>query len=654
MWPKLKFDFLFVLFLTAISVGFCLGTASAQEPRPEVQRLEDMEVVASPIIEGNQLDRYASEKTEVSEEQIRDLNAQDLPSALRMTPGVNISRYNPIGSFGGAEGGGIFIRGQGTSRPGAEIKTLVDGVPMYMSVWNHPLLDLMSLDPAHVIEVYKSPQPQYFGNAFAVVNIVPKRAKSEGFVTRFQTEGGSYDTFIVTGEHGGKKGSLDYYVGGGYRTSSGHRDHSDGELGDGYGRIGYQLTDNWNFSLFSLGSDNYSLDPGEEGADPSLRQGKYETRALMGVATAENRYDKAEGYIKLYCNGGEGDWLDQPTDSGLREDLYNDFLYYGVKARETFHLWKGGEILSGLDWDYTKGSYKLKYSDGTRNDWDGSSYSIVSPYAAVSQLIGDKDSFYAIPSTGVRYYANTEFDSEWAPHAGIILGYKNTELHAGYSRGVIYPGLDVMVFSEEVIPALGDSWKNLNAERVDHYEVGIRHRFGTMAIADCTFFYDDGKDRYVIVPPPPPPPVYENVESYQIRGVEASVTVYPLKNLALFGGGAYLNTEPSDLPYAPEFTASAGLNWLFLEHFKLSLDSQYVSSFYALSQARRLGSENTDKVESYILVNAKFGYLFDVHRWGMAGEFFVAGENLTDADYEYRPGYPMPGINGMVGVSLQF
>ena len=156
-----------------------------------------------------------------------------------------------------------------------------------------------------------------------------------------------------------------------------------------------------------------------------------------------------------------------------------------------------------MDWDYTDGKYKMNYSDGSKNDWDGADFSIVSPYAAVSQLIGDKNSFFAIFSAGARYYSNSDFDSEWAPHAGIILGYTDTELHAGYSRGVIYPGLDVIVFSEEVIPLLGDSWKDLKAETVDHYEIGVRHRFGTLAIADFTFFYDDGKDRYVIVPPPP-------------------------------------------------------------------------------------------------------------------------------------------------------
>ncbi len=654
VWPRRISGLLsFLMIASFLPCPWC-PDANAQDQPPKTYQMEEVRVVASPIIQGNQLDRYASQKTTVSEEQISDLNAQNLQGALRMTPGVNISQYNPVGSFGGASGGAVFIRGQGSSRPGAEIKTLVDGVPMYMSVWNHPLLDLMSIDPAHTIEVYKSPQPQNFGNAFAVVNIVPKRAETEGFATRLQTAGGSYDTFIATGDSGGKVGAWDYYAGGGYRTSNGHRDDADGELKNFFARLGCQMNPNWNLSVFSLWSDNWANDPGQKGAAASLQQGKYETRSLMGVTTLANRYDQAEGYLKVYVNNGEGDWLNNPISPTVKEKLYNDFLFYGVKAREVFRLWQGGEIITGLDWDYTEGDYKRKLSNGVRDDWNGEDFTIMSPYAAVSQLIGDRESFFAIPSAGVRYYDNNEFDSEWAPHAGLILGYRDTELHAGYSRGIIYPGLDVMVFSEKTIPALGNSWKNLTAEKVDHYEIGIRQRFGKMAVADLTFFYDDGKDRYVVVPPPPPPPVYNNVENYQIKGVEASLTVYPLKTLSVFGGVTYLETDPSDLPYAPKFTTSAGLNWKFLERFKLSIDCQYVDNFATGSQARRLNTFNTQEVGSYFLLNAKLGYLFDLTEWGARGEIYVAGENLTDTSYEYQPGYPMPGANGMVGVQFQF
>jgi len=31
-------------------------------------------------------------------------------------------------------------------------------------------------------------------------------------------------------------------------------------------------------------------------------------------------------------------------------------------------------------------------------------------------------------------------------------------------------------------------------------------------------------------------------------------------------------------------------------------------------------------------------------------EVFVAGENLTDREFAYTPGYPIPGLNGLVGV----
>jgi outer membrane cobalamin receptor len=34
--------------------------------------------------------------------------------------------------------------------------------------------------------------------------------------------------------------------------------------------------------------------------------------------------------------------------------------------------------------------------------------------------------------------------------------------------------------------------------------------------------------------------------------------------------------------------------------------------------------------------------------------FFVAAENLLDYDYEFRPGYPMPGVSVMGGIQLTF
>ena len=651
--PGLRTAYMSALLLVIVG-GWFVSPAIAQENDQPVTTLEPIYVTDRPIIEGNRTDQFGSAKTVITEQQLEDLNAQDIETALRQTPGVNMSRFNPVGSFGGAEGGGIFIRGMGTSRPGAEIKTLVDGAPMFMSVWNHPLLDLMSIDGAHAIEVYKSPQPQYFGNAFGVVNIVPKRKTEEGFTTRAQIAFGSNDTLVAKAAHGGNTAGWDYYIGGGHRESDGHRDHADGELDNAYGRIGRQLGDNWDMTFFSMWNDNYANDPGAEGADADERQGRYETRAFLSTFTVTNRYEAASGEIKCYRSAGEGDWLGQPTDTdGVTEDLFNDFLYYGVKAKETLFLGGGAELLVGIDWDYTEGDYTQTYSDGSTDAWDGDNFDILAPYTAFSWRLGDAGGLQVIPSAGVRYFEHSEFESQWAPHAGLVASTGPLEMHAGYSRGVLYPGLEVQVMSEAVLPALGDSWKDLDPEVVDHYEVGLGYTFSRQLMADLTFFYDDGKDRYVIVPPPPFPPSYDNIEAYTIQGLEATVNWQPVDSLSLFAGLTLLDTDPTGLPYAPETTLSCGANWRFLDHFKLSLDGSYVSSIHVNSQTRRANTENGDTVDSYCLLNGKLGYAFDWAAQKVKGELFVAAENLTDEDYEYQPGYAMPGLNAMVGLQLE-
>lgn len=620
-------------------------------PAPALsQELEEIVVIANPIIEGNQVDDFGASSTIVTREQMDDLNAVDLGTALRRTPGVTISRYNPIGSFGGAEGGGIFIRGMGSSRPGGEIKTLIDGVPMYMSVWNHPLLDLLSIDSADSIEVHKSPQPQLFGNAFAVINIEPRRMRSEGYRTELNLSGGSFHTFSERAEHGGKTGAFDYYLGQSYRTSEGHREDSDGQLTNYFARVGMELGPNWDVNLFGLHTDNFAHDPGVEGNEAATRNGKYETIATMGIASLNHAYECADGSLKVFVNTGEGNWYDQLPPA---KDLYNDFTFYGVRFSEHIRPWTGGELSVGIDWDVIQGDIEDENAAGVEGDWDGPTQRIFSPHAAFSQTFGDMDGFHVIPSAGFRAYTHSDFDSETAPHAGLIVGYANTQFHAGYSRGVIYPGLEVVLLSEYYMPVLGSSWEDLKAETLDHYEMGISQTWDRVR-ADLTLFWDYGDNRYLVVPPPPFPPAYANLGDYRTRGVEATLSISPTDNLSLFLGITLLDSDVETKPYTPATTFSAGLNWRFLERFKLSLDSLCVSEMYVASQARRHGAVNTAKIDGYFLLNGKISYELPVETWGVGAEVFLAGENLIDEDYEYLPGYPMPGINGVLGVTVKF
>jgi len=618
-------------------------------------RMEEMVVVAPPVVEGNQTNRLGSQVTTVTEQQIEDLNAQDLQSALRMTPGVVISRHNPIGSFGGGEGGAIFIRGMGISRPGSEIQVLVDGVPKFVSVWTHPLMDLFSVDNIDQIEVYKGAQPVLFGNmAFSAVDITTKRKWEPGFRTNFEGAYGSYNNWIEVAEHGGKIDAFDYYLVQSFRTSDGHREDSDGYLQNYFGRVGYQLSDNWNANALFIRTDNSSNDPGpDDGSFPP--DGTFKTNDYFTIGTLSNEFEKARGYIKFYSENGHIDWLDQfnETTGENDEDTITDYDNYGLRIREAFNLWEGGEIMVGTDLDFISGEVDIRSPSADDLHFDRTTWRLFQPYLAVSHLFGSKEGFYAVPSAGVRHIDHSEFDAETGPQGGLIFGYKSTELHVSYARGINYPGIFVKAMDELFQPD-DNQWDSLSAELVDHFEVGIGQSLGKLAKFDFTFFYDDGTDRIVVSPPPPYPPTWTNIGSFRNNGVEATVTLTPFRDLALFAGVTYLDSTPEDLPYAPEWSASFGVNYRFLQKFQASLDGVYVGEHFVTSRARTEDTVNVDKVDSYFVLNAKLTYDLKIPYRSLQGQLFAAGDNLTDADYEQKFGYPMPGINGMGGIRIKF
>jgi iron complex outermembrane receptor protein len=73
-------------------------------------------------------------------------------------------------------------------------------------------------------------------------------------------------------------------------------------------------------------------------------------------------------------------------------------------------------------------------------------------------------------------------------------------LHFGYARSVVYPGMNVAIFSEvlstPIVNINPQGWKYLSAELMDHYEIGIAHIFSPVVKTDITAFWDEGRDRY--------------------------------------------------------------------------------------------------------------------------------------------------------------
>lgn len=617
--------------------------------------LKTMEVTAKPIIEETHLDAFSEVSAVVTENQLRDQNAVDLASALRRTPGVQITRFNPVGSFGGNQGGGVFIRGMGASRPGSEIKTYVDGVPVYTGVWGHPLLDLLPVNGMQSITVYKSPQPQINGNNFASINLATKRTTEEGIHGSGRISGGYFDTFIEQADIEGKNGDLDFSLAQGYARSNGHRANADGELKNVMGHIGWQMNENWSLGTQFLYTNNTANDPGDNRVAAPAVTPKYTTEAGMVSVNLSHQHGDWNGDLRLYTNVGSGNWYNHPNSPpwDLRNtDTLTNFQTSGLRWKEAFSPWAGGDVVIGLDSDWIAGDVRDAAGlAATSGRFDTPTFRITSPYIAVSQNLELNEDWTLVPSAGVRVYNHSQYSSEPAPHAGLSLVSEKITLFANVARGINYPGLEVATLSK-YIPALADTWKQLAPEELDHIEVGAKISPTDSTEIDVSVFNDKVRNRYVFgFPPAVPSPQFANLGTYHTRGAEIAIKQEIMENWSIFGGLTLLDPSLDNLPYAPKRSVTAGLNGQIAK-LRLAFDAQYQSDIFALNRERAAGAVNTEKVSSFTVVNARASY--PIPLLGKKGEAFIAVENLLDRNYQYIPGYPMPGRWGQIGLSASF
>jgi outer membrane cobalamin receptor len=679
---------------TGVLLGLFLwcASAAAQEATRE-QRLEEVVVTATPestpVTPINT--RYGTQHNVVTEEQIKEQNAYDFQSTLRDVPGVMFQSKNLMGS---QTSHSLYIRGRGASHPNSDFAIQFDGVPHYGALFGQVLGDGIAVSTIGGIEVYKSPQPSQFGSGYASVNILPKYLTKEGQEVVLNSSGGSYGTFNESLSGGVKKGPYDVYVSQSWTSTDGHRDHSRAQQQNYYVNLGYQINKEWSVRLLANHVDGQTLAPRPD-VTPAATNSvawpgaeRYDTETTLTTLTLNHQYEHASGFLKAYWNETDFDLLQELT-SGNRYGNGSGGLWsrqeialYGIRGKELLHLWPGGEILIGTDVDMTE----LKNTERTYSGqgvagvngglaarvWDFPDTTLVSPYLAVSQMVGRSEGFHLIPSAGLRYFAHNEFKDELAPQAGLVAGYGHTDLNFNYARGVNYPSPIVvmnMVLTSAPVANPSQYWEKLKPEVVDHYEIGLTHTWPSVASVGTTAFYDRGKDRLQAYMFGAIPTLFNDpIGRYEIRGLEVTGTVTPVKNLELFAGATWLDAkatgsdgiERDKMPYTPGFQFQAGVKWDFLEHFRLYMDVQYLRNVYAGTSARSgtfnyAQLTNNDKLDDSTLFNARVSYRFTYEPWRVSdSEIFVAVNNILDQKYEYAKGYSMPGTTVFAGVSMKF
>jgi len=662
-----------LLLLTLIGAGiFC---AYAQDNAAEDEYISAGEDSGITVYEKQPGDPAAPERSvyggrnTVTRDRIKEQGSKDLLDALRDVPGVTYSKRN---SIGGDTGTSLYIRGRGASHPSVETITNFDGVPRNGSIYGQSMPDAFSLGIADSINIYKAPQPSAFGAGYALVDVQPRFMKNEGWEADAGVSPGSFLTVSELASFGYKKSftghAFDAFAAQSWQSTKGHTEHSAAYQQSYYFNGGWSYNA-WNVRYLVNYVDSKSERPLQEGQSETAILPSFVTRSLLNTLTANHKYSKAEGYVKAYCNNTNFRWLDE--NPAVPGDYSVQYLNtFGARAKETLHLWPGGEVIAGSDFDWTL-SENLDHNETAQSVRSRfPDMFLFSPYIAASHTLGGPEGWHIAGQAGVRGFVHNVWADAAAPQFGITGGYKGTDVYANYVLGYVYPApanIQSLVNSGGVRDA---DLKSVRPEVVYHYEAGISRKFG-IATLGGSFFFDDGRNRIIandIIP--------KNaslVSYFRITGVEIYGNVKPVRVLTFFAGGTWLRAAARGedgivadrMPFTPDISLASGVTWTlscfavkYLEDVMISADYRFLHGLYANTALQFssgfINSGDTSKLDDQHIVHIRASYTYQAQVYHIDSlEAYIDVDNLLNQKYEYWPGYRMPGITVSGGLNIK-
>ena len=631
-------------FATAL---FALPLAAVQAATNVVAELPTVTVVATPITQEEAVAKDGADTTTLSRSQLAQLNAQDLQTALRQVPGVTISRYAPIGSYGGAQGGSVYIRGMGTARPGGEVRMYTDGVPRGSGMWSHPLMDSLPIDFAESVSVQKSPHPARYSDTFGAVDIETRRRREQGYEGEVDLAYGRYNTFLSAGSAGLKEGPVDAYGGMSYKYSDGLRDHNMSILKSAFGRVGTDLSDHEHIGFVYQRTDSKVEDPGEE-QKPTPRTDRFDLDTDLYTLRFDTERENLKGYSLLYFERGKIDWWQDglcKTPAGAMDgNAHTEWLNFGFRNFYDWNVWKDLWITAGFDLADEYGETETRNVENGKVPFETNGrLDTISPYLGARYDFRLNDDWTLTPSIGSRYYIHTKYDNEWSPDAALTLDWQEkVQLFVNGSRGVHYPGVYTRAVSADYAAS------TLTAETMDYVSGGTKIALDETADLLVTVFHTDAQNRIDKTTKG-----YLNAGGMRATGVELSGHWRPTDDLAFFAGLTYTNPETSPVSRLPEWMATAGGTWKICDCLKWTLDGQFIDEMYAYSVRSSEEAAELRELDAGFLLNTRLAVPLDSFS-PFGGELYLSLENLTNSHYAYYPGYPMDGIMWYLGCKFKF
>src|SRR5262245_23419051 len=589
-------------------------------------------------------------------ERLEERAAPALLDVFRELPGLNVARTGGVGAQGS-----VFVRG-GEAR---FARILIDGVPV-----NQPggLYDLGSALPFELerVEVVRGAASSLYGtDALAgVVQLVTRRPASH-LELRAAAEAGSFDWRRAEGGGAGRSSRFDWTLGLQHLSTDNEQPNSAFEETEGALSLGAHLGEAQSARLVIRAFDSTLGTPGQTAygrpdldasferqdvvAGLELRAGGGRVAHLLraGLATTDQlSLDPEDSGAYVPMDGdrvGAFTVADFPAPLGFRNDTTRASAGYQLEAQAgARHLLSGG-----LDLEHESGAL------GAPDELLEPSRTNVGAFVQDRVVIGAR----AYLTLGGRVEHNDSYGTRAVPRAALAFrlssGEHATTLRTSAGAGIKEPDF----FQSYGVSFFAQGNPDLKPERSRTFDLGVEQRLAHGRLrAEATAFHHDYRDQiaYELVDFTTFEGTYVNLGRTRARGVEMDLEAAPWDRLTVAAQYTYLDGEilESGNAFDPVYAKGASLLRRPAHSGSLSARGQAGRVQGGLSLVlvgRRADSDflglGLTENEGYARLDARLR--LDL---GRGLEAFLAGENLTDRQYQEALGYPALGRSVRAGL----
>lgn len=612
--------------------------------------------------------------------QIRQRNVTTFDQALASTQGISVFRS------AGTTVQSVSIRGSSDVAGGGvgnRVLLLIDGRPALTSDSGGALWSLVPLNFVDRIEIVKGAFSSLYGSTAmgGVVNVITRRPNyarkthveaSYGFYELPPMELRHTDTpgtlSALAFNHSGRYKRVSYLLNLSRKQSDGFRERSAYEFYDLYSKLLVDFRQNRNFEVSvggTLSKNDYphtwlsNLQPFR--VAPHYQDDRQVKRALnadfyyWAVPNARVKYGSR---FYFYRNAARSYFNE---DDPFRQIPHNE--PYGL--RTIVDADKFGN-LTQVDWQVSESHDLILGLDAQIDHVVSSPDSIMYGNQQVNNFaVYAQDEVRVTPrltlTTGARLDYNIlvggKRQNQVSPKIGLVYHLtEHTSLRGLAGQAFRAPSIAERFFRKEI--SGGTSFvpnPNLQAERVNSFEVGGRSQFGTWLDVDLALFHYRYRDMIYWVSLPQQPGQFEpmfqvrNLNRALMQGVEVGANFYLQRRLRLRAGYTYLDAvdrsaDRTDdlLAYRVRHALNFGgtFSW---KKYELNLDGRYNG------RVEEVFLYPNDEPKAYWLLNTKL-----VAGLMKGAAVTLSCNNLLNSQFEELARYRMPGRHWIAGLSYEF